>query len=137
MSLSKVQILDFPKLSDSRGDLSFIEHPRHIPFEIKRIFYLYNISDKESRGNHAHKQLEQIFIPVFGAFEALVDNGSIKKTFQLDKPWQGLYIPPMIWTELNDFSPSTVCLVLASDTYKEEDYHRNYQDFIADVNSRN
>jgi hypothetical protein len=137
MSLSKVQILNFPKLSDARGDLSFVEYPQHIPFEMKRIFYLYKISDNESRGNHAHKQLEQIFIPLAGAFQAILDDGKTKQSFQLDKPWQGIYIPPMIWTELTDFLPSSVCLVLASDTYKEEDYHRNYQDFIADVNSRN
>lgn len=133
MSLANIKILDFPKLSDPRGSLSFIEHPRHIPFEIKRIFYLYNIVTGESRGSHAHKQLEQIFVPLAGAFKATLDDGKKKEIFHLAEPWKGIYIPPMIWTDLSHFSPSCVCLVLASDTYNEEDYYRNYKDFIANV----
>ena len=137
MSLSKAQLLDFPKLSDERGDLSFIEYPRHIPFEVKRIFYLYNISDNQSRGAHAHKKLEQILIPISGEFDVTLDEGETKKTFHLAEPWKGLYIPPMIWNVLTHFSPGTICLALASDYYKEEDYHRNYLEFITDVKRSN
>lgn len=133
MSLTKVQLLSFPKINDRRGDLSVVESLTHIPFEIKRIFYLYNITDSETRGAHAHKELEQIFIAISGRFKVTVDDGFNKKTFLLYNPWEGLYVPSMVWNTLSLFSPAAVCLVLASDFFKEEDYHRNYKEFIKDV----
>lgn len=127
---TKPELLNFPKMSDQRGDLSVIESNNHIPFEIKRIFYLYNITDSESRGAHAHKELEQILIAIAGSFEVTLDDGFEKKSFFLSNPWQGLYIPPMVWNNLSHFSPGAVCLVLASDFFKEEDYYRDYKEFI-------
>lgn len=131
--LKTVQLLNFPKLSDRRGDLSVIEGNNQIPFDIKRIFYLYNISDAGSRGAHAHKELEQVFVAISGSFDVILDDGREKKSFQLMNPWQGLYVPPMIWGELNNFSSGGVCLVLASDIYKEDDYHRDYEEFLHDI----
>jgi uncharacterized RmlC-like cupin family protein len=114
--------------------LSFIEYPQHIPFEIKRIYYIYDISEGAERGAHGHKKLEQVIIPLSGSFDLTLDDGHTRKTFSLKKPWQGLYIPPMMWRDLNNFSSGSVCLVLASDVYKEEDYYRDYKDFLNDVN---
>lgn len=130
MSLKKAKIIDFPKISDHRGNISFIEGNRDIPFDIKRVYYLYDVPAEAERGSHGHKELQQVIISLAGTFDFTLDDGYNKQVFSLRKPWEGLYVPPMIWRELNNFSSGSVCLVLASDIYKEEDYYRNYQDFL-------
>lgn len=130
MTLSKVKLIELPKITDVRGSISFVEGNNHIPFEIKRIYYLYNSPQEAERGNHGHKKLEQLIIPIAGSFTFVLDDGYARQDFFLDKPWMGLYIPPMMWREVNNFSVGSVCLVLASDVYEEEDYYRDYQEFL-------
>jgi len=129
MKLSKCKIINLPRVSDSRGNLTFIEENRHIPFEIKRVYYLYDIPGGESRGGHAHKQLQQFIIAASGSFDVILDDGFERKAFYLNRSYYGLYVPSMIWRELNNFSSGSVCLVLASDFYCESDYIRDYEEF--------
>ncbi len=122
--------LDLTKIIDERGKLTFIEGKNHIPFEIKRVFYIYDIHTGSYRGAHAHKNLHQLMISLSGSFEILLDNSKSKNTHYLNDPSKGLYIPPGHWTELCSFSSGAVCLVLASDIYQENDYIRDYDEFI-------
>ena len=131
--LDNCKLIDLEKVADARGNLTFIEGNKHIPFEIKRIYYLYDIPAMAHRGGHAHKKLSQIMICMAGSFDVLLDDGFDKKTFHMDRPDVGLYIGPGIWRELENFSSSSVCLVLASDFYDEEDYYRDYQEFLRSV----
>ena len=123
-------LISLPKISDKRGNLSVIEQNKHIPFEIQRIFYLYDIATGESRGGHAHRECHQFLIALNGSFEVLIDDGTTKKTITLTEPHQGLHIPPMIWAEELNFSQGAICLVLASLPYDESDYIRSYSDFL-------
>jgi dTDP-4-dehydrorhamnose 3,5-epimerase-like enzyme len=129
MSLSDVKIINLPKISDRRGNLTFIEGNRHVPFEIKRVYYLYDVPSGESRGGHAHKRLHQFIIAVSGSFDVILDDGFERMRYHLNRPYYGLYIPPMIWRELDNFSSGAVCLVLASEFYDEDDYIRDYESF--------
>ena len=129
MSLSKCKIIELPKVADQRGNLTFIEENRHIPFEIKRVYYLYDVPGGESRGGHAHKNLQQFIIAASGSFDVILDDGFERKGFHLNRSYYGLYVPPMIWRELDNFSSGSVCLVLASELYDEEDYIRDYETF--------
>jgi dTDP-4-dehydrorhamnose 3,5-epimerase-like enzyme len=129
MSLSKCKIINLPKISDRRGNLTFIEENRHIPFQIRRIFYLYDVPGGERRGGHAHKRLHQLIIAASGSFDVILDDGFNRKRFHLNRSYYGLYIPPMIWRELDNFSSGSVCLVLASEYYDEDDYIRDYEIF--------
>ncbi|MGA3058961.1 MAG: FdtA/QdtA family cupin domain-containing protein [Candidatus Bathyarchaeia archaeon] len=129
MSLSECKIITLPKITDCRGNLSFIEENKHIPFEIKRVYYLYDVPGGESRGGHAHKTLKQFIIAASGSFDVTLDDGLQRKTFQLNRPYYGLYIPPSIWRELDNFSSGSFCLVLVSDLYNEIDYIRSYEIF--------
>jgi len=129
MNLSKCKIIDLPKISDRRGNLTFIEENRHIPFKIKRVYYLYDVPGGESRGGHAHKHLQQFIIAASGSFDVILDDGFERKRFHLNRSYYGLYVAPMIWRELNNFSSGSVCLVLASELYDEEDYIRDYETF--------
>lgn len=131
MSLKNCRQIELPKIVDYRGNLSFIESGEHIPFAIKRVYYLYDVPAGADRGGHAHKDLQQLLIPLAGSFDIQLDDGSEKKTFHLNRPFQGLYISSRVWREINNFSSGSVCLVLASEHYDEEDYYRNYHDFIA------
>lgn len=124
------QLIELPKVSKLPGDLTFIEGGRHIPFDIERIYYLYNVPKGVISANHAHKTLDQIFIAIAGSFDVSLDNGSEKQCIHLDSPHLGLYVPPMIWRMLENFSTGAVCLVLASALYDESDYYRDYQDFL-------
>ena len=130
MSVAECKILSFPKISSEHGSISFIENIKHIPFEIQRIYYLYDLPEHASRGAHGHKNLQQLIIALSGAFNFTVDDGFEKKTFRLSSPNQGLYIPPGIWRDLNNFEANSVCLVLASELYSEEDYFRDYTNFL-------
>ena len=130
-NIKNLKIINIPKISDSqgRGNLSFIEK-NIIPFKIKRVYYLYDVPSDGSRGGHAHKKLNQFLIPLSGSFDVIVDDGSSKKTFTLNKPNKGLYIPNGIWREMENFSSGAICLVLASDYFDESDYFRDYKRFI-------
>lgn len=129
MSIHNCQIIKFPIISDPRGNLSFIEGNNHIPFAIKRVYYLYDVPGGAERGGHAHKELHQIIIAMSGSFDVTIDDGYSKKKFHLNRSYQGLYIFPGIWRDIDNFSGGSVCMVLASEVYTEEDYIRNYDDF--------
>ncbi|KYZ76427.1 hypothetical protein AXX12_08310 [Anaerosporomusa subterranea] len=130
MSIQDCSIIKLPKIVDSRGNLSFIEGGRHIPFAIKRIYYLYDIPSAGTRGEHAHKELCQLIIAISGSFDILIDDGSNRKTLTLNEPNEGLFITNMIWREITNFSKDAVCMVLASEYYDENDYFRTYEDFL-------
>lgn len=128
--INSCRIIQIPKIHDDRGNLSFVESGRDMPFDIKRIYYLYDVPGKMSRGAHAHRELHQLMIAMSGSFDVVLDDGESKKSFRLDRPYSGLYICPMIWRDLENFSPGAVCLVMASDYYDEGDYIRNHQEFM-------
>jgi len=130
MSKSEYKLISLPKISDRKGSLTFIENDKHIPFKIKRIYYLYNIPSAKERGSHAHKGLHQFVIALSGSFDIVLSNGVKKKKFHLNRPHQGLYISPMTWQELSNFSSEAVCLVCASEFYDEKDYIRSYKVFV-------
>lgn len=136
MPVSDCKIIDLPKIVDPRGNLTFLEGGRHVPFDIKRVFYLYDIPTGESRGAHAHKELHQFLICLSGSFDVALDDGTNKKTVHLNRPWQGLHIPPMIWAAELNFDAGSVCLVLASMAFNESDYYRDYDQFLAALKSR-
>lgn len=129
MSIEKCKIIELPDITDPRGHLTFIENNKHIPFEIKRIYYLYDIPTGAKRGEHAHKALQQLLIAISGSFDVVLDDGYKKKKYHLNRSSYGLYIGPMVWRDIINFSPGAVCMSLASNLYDESDYYRNYQDF--------
>lgn len=134
-NFDQVRILEFPKITDQRGNLSFIEGERHIPFAIKRVYYLYDVPGGAERGGHAHRELEQVFIAMSGSFDVVLDDGKEKRSFHLNRSYYGLYVPTMLWRELNNFSSGAVCLVLASNYYAESDYYRDYQEYLKALNN--
>lgn len=115
--------------SDRKGNLTVVENGKTLPFDVKRVYYLYDIPGGESRGSHAHRELSQLIIAVSGAFRVTLDDGNVKRSFMLNRPYQGLYVKPGIWRDLDDFSAGAVCMVLASEVYKAEDYIRSYEEF--------
>ena len=116
--------------SDRKGNISVVENGKDVPFDVKRTSYLYDVPGGESRGGHAHKELRQLIIAASGSFNVTLDDGHVKRTFNLNRPYQGLYVMPGIWRTLDDFSSGAVCLVLASERYDENDYIRNYNEFL-------
>lgn len=136
MGMEFVRLIELPKITDHRGNLSFVEGERHVPFPIRRIFYVYDIPSDEYRGAHAHRTLEQVVICLSGGLEIYLDDGREKQTVRLNRPWLGLYIPPMIWAAQGGFDPGTVYVVLASQRYEEGDYLRDYNAFLAALHSR-
>lgn len=130
MGIDQCRIIELPKIADPRGNLSFIEGGRHIPFEIKRVFYLYDVPGGETRAGHALKQTEQFIIAASGSFDLILDDGNERRTIALNRSWKGVYVPRMMWRELVNFSSAGVCLVLASDYYDETDYIRDHEDFL-------
>lgn len=133
MSIHNCQIIELPKISEPRGNLTFVEGKNHIPFDIKRVYYLYDVPGGAERGGHGHKALHQLIIAMSGSFDVVLDDGYEKKLFHLNRSYNGLYVCPMIWRELDNFSSGSVCLVLASNIYDEDDYYREYDPFIKAV----
>ncbi len=130
MRLSECRIIDLPKVADRRGNLTFIEENRQIPFGIKRVYYLYDVPGGEERGGHAHRRLQQFIIAANGSFDVILDDGFESKRFHLNRSFYGLFVPTMVWRELDNFSSGSVCLVLASELYDEEDYIRDHETFV-------
>ncbi|HET8744036.1 MAG TPA: FdtA/QdtA family cupin domain-containing protein [Ramlibacter sp.] len=133
MALSDCRLIDLPRIQDPRGNLTFIEVSRHIPFDVKRVYYLYDVPGGAERGAHGHRELQQLVVAMSGSFDIHIDDGREKRVFHMNRSYFGLYICPMIWRELTNFSSGAVCMVLASDYYKESDYYRDYSDFMRDV----
>ena len=132
-NIDSCKIIDLPKISDPNGNLTFIESNKHIPFEIKRVYYMYDIPGGSFRGAHAHKNLHQLIIAMSGSFDIEIDDGERKKRFHLNRSYYGLYVPPMMWRLLDNFSSGVVCMVLASEFFDEGDYFRDYQEFVTEV----
>ena len=130
MGLDKCRIIELPKVADVRGNLTFIEGNEHVPFDIKRVYYLYDVPGGEKRGGHAHKALQQFIIAASGSFDVILDDGNHRERFHLNRSYYGLYVPTMIWRELDNFSSGSVCVVLASEHFEEEDYIRDYHSFL-------
>ena len=132
MSLEKCHIVELPKITDPRGNLTFIEgEGRHVPFDIKRVYYLYDVPGGAERGGHGHKALHQLIIAMSGSFDVVLDDGKEKQRFHLNRSYYGLYVCPMIWRELDNFSSGSVCMVLASNLYSESDYYRDYDEYLS------
>lgn len=130
MSIERCRMIDLPKIHDPRGNLTFIEGGRHIPFDIQRVYYLYDVPGGSERGGHAHKALQQLIVAMSGSFDVVLDDGREKRRYHLNRSYNGLYVCPMMWRELDNFSSGAVCMVLASNRYDEDDYYRSYQEFI-------
>jgi dTDP-4-dehydrorhamnose 3,5-epimerase-like enzyme len=130
MSIDRCIIMELPKIHDPRGNLTFVESSTHIPFDIVRVYYLYDVPGGSERGGHAHKGLHQFIIAMSGSFDVVLDDGRNKKRVHLSRSYYGLYVCPMIWRELDNFSSGSVCMVLASNRYDEADYYRDYAEFM-------
>ena len=129
-TINDCRFISLPRIVDPRGSLTFLEGNRHVPFEIARVFYLYDVPTEEGRGAHAHHTLQQMLICLAGSFDVEVDDGEFQARIHLNRPWKGLLIPPMIWAAEVNFDPGSVCLVLASDKYQESDYIRDHAEFM-------
>jgi len=129
MSLDKCRLIELPRITDPRGNLSFIEAQRHVPFDIRRVYYLYDVPGGAVRAGHGHRALHQLMLAIAGSFDVLLDDGAAQRTIPLNRSYIGLYICPGIWRELSNFSSGAVCLVLASEYYDESDYLRDYGEF--------
>ena len=130
MGIEQCRIIDLPVINDPRGNLTFIEGNNHIPFEIARTYYLYDVPGGAERGGHGHRELAQFIIAMSGSFDVHLDDGFEKKSYHLNRSYYGLYVSPMIWREIDNFSSGSVCLVLASTPYDEADYYRDYETFV-------
>lgn len=130
MALEDCRIIELPKINEPRGNLSFVESNNHIPFAIERVYYVYDVPGGSDRGGHAHKELHQLIIAMSGSFDITLDDGKNKKKFHLARSYYGLYVCPMIWREMDNFSSNSVLMVLASNKYSEEDYYRDYDAFM-------
>ncbi len=131
--IERCKLIDLPVIADPRGNLTFIEGSRHVPFDFKRVYYLYDVPGGASRAGHGHKQLHQLVVAMSGSFDIVIDDGFQKKRFHLNRSYQGLYLCPMIWRNIDNFSGGSVCMVLASDYYDESDYFRDYPEFLRAV----
>jgi len=135
--MKNVSLINLPKIEDARGNLSFIESNRHVPFKIERVFYLYDVPGGADRGGHTLKSCHQFLIAMSGSFDVILDNGQEKERVHLARSYYGLHIPPGVWREMDNFSSGSVCMVIASQPYLESDYIRNYDEFTRYVNSLN
>jgi hypothetical protein len=123
-------LLELPKNHSEKGNITAVNNGLEVPFNIQRVYYLYDVPGGEARGGHAHRDLQQLIIAASGSFDLTVDDGKVKRTFQLNRPNQGVFMPAGLWRELNNFSSGSICLVLASIPYSETDYLRDYQEFL-------
>lgn len=130
MYVNECKIIELPKVSDPRGSLTYVESYNQIPFDIKRIYYIYDVPGGSERGSHAHKDLHQLIIAMSGSFDVVLDDGREKKRFHLARSYYGLYVCPMIWRQLDNFSSGSVCVVLASNLFSDDDYYRDYDEFL-------
>lgn len=130
MLLDQVQLINLPRIIDPRGNLSFVEGNKHIPFDIKRIYWIYDVPGGEMRGGHAYKTLCEFVVALSGSFDVVLDDGREKKTYSLNRSYYGLYIPNMVWRSLENFSTNSLCLIFASDFYDPNEYIRDYNDFL-------
>jgi hypothetical protein len=130
MPLADCRIIELPKITDPRGNLTFIEGGQHIPFPIERVYYLYDVPGGSERGAHAHRSLHQFLVAMSGSFDVTLDDGRQSKRFHLSRSYYGLYVCPMMWRQLDNFSSNAVCMVLASRRYDEADYLRDYGTFV-------
>ena len=135
MSIHDCQLVELPKIADPRGNLTFLEAGRHVPFDIKRVFYLYDVPGGEARAGHALRTCHQFIIAMSGSFDVILDDGTSKQRYQLNRSYRGLYVPPLVWRELDNFSSGSVCAVLASERYDANGYYRTYDDFLAALKS--
>lgn len=133
MSLELCRIVELPRITDPRGNLTFIEGGRHVPFDISRVYYLYDVPGGAARAGHGHRRLHQLMIAMSGSFDVTLDDGGAKRKYHLNRSYYGLYICPMIWRDIDNFSSGSVCMVLASDYFDESDYYREYADFLEAV----
>ena len=131
MTLKDCNIIELPKIADPRGNLTFIEGHNHIPFEIKRVFYLYDVPGGADRAGHALKKCHQFLIAMSGSFDVVLYDGKEKQRIHLNRSYYGLHIPPMIWREIDNFSSGSVCLALASLSYDPDDYYRDYNEYLS------
>ncbi|WP_416242957.1 sugar 3,4-ketoisomerase [Azospira sp. APE16] len=136
MPLADCRILDLPKIHDPRGNLTFIEGGNHVPFDIQRVYYLYDVPGGADRGAHAHRNLHQFIVAMSGSFDVVLDDGQEQRRFHLNPSYFGLYVCPMMWRYLDNFSSGAVCMVLASSKYDEADYIRDYDQFMSAVRER-
>ena len=130
MSITECKMIELPKIADPRGNLTFIEANRHIPFAIQRVFYLYDVPGGADRAGHALKKCHQFLIAMSGSFDVVVYDGKDKQRFHLNRSYYGLHLPPMLWREIDNFSSGSVCLALASESYNEKDYFRDYREYL-------
>jgi hypothetical protein len=130
-SIDDCTIRELPRIPDPRGSLTFVEGGRHVPFDVKRVFFIYDVPTGESRGGHAHRKLQELVICLAGSFDVELDDGASRRMVHLNRPWMGLYVPPMIWAAEINFDPGSVCLVLASELYDEGDYLYDYGEYAA------
>jgi dTDP-4-dehydrorhamnose 3,5-epimerase-like enzyme len=130
MRIKDCKLIELPKIADPRGNLTSIEGERDVPFEIKRAYYLYDVPGGATRAGHGHKELQQLMVAMSGSFDVLLDDGYTKRKYHLNRSYVGLFIPSMIWREIDNFSSGSVCMVLASDHFDESDYYRDYPEFI-------
>jgi len=130
VALDQCRIIDLPKISDPRGNLTFIEGGNHIPFDIRRVYYLYDVPGGAERGAHGHKALQQLIVAMSGSFDVVLDDGAGKRTFHMNRSYYGLYVGPMMWRDITNVSSGAVCMVLASERYDENDYFRDYAEFL-------
>jgi hypothetical protein len=136
LPLADCRIIELPRIQDTRGNLTFIEGTRHLPFEIRRVYYLYDVPGGAKRAGHAHKALHQFLVAMSGSFDVALDDGVEQKRFHLNRSYYGLYIAPQVWREIDNFSSGSVCMALASDFFDEKDYYRAYPDFLEAVRGR-
>jgi hypothetical protein len=123
-------LVQLPKIHNPAGNITAVNNQTEIPFDVKRVYYVYDVPGGEARGGHAHKELQQFIVAASGSFDIILNDGKVKRTFNLSRPYMGVFVPPGIWRELDNFSSGAICLVLASHVYQEEDYIREYDRFI-------
>ena len=128
--MKKSKLIDLPKFEDPRGNLSFIEEETHVPFRIERTYWIYDVPGGQVRGGHAFKEQQELIVALSGSFDVVLDNGKNKETFSLNRSYYGLYVPAGIWRQMRNFSTNSLALVLSSTAFSEEDYIRDYEEFI-------